>query len=202
MAGTWFAVELVHHRYDSKLPRGDSVVHTCPVVYLSLDHDGSDRRGEKTGIRLIWSEDVGTLNYYFNVDLDSRPGFWISSGAQNGNSSYGTNPYGQHGTLAMPTMNKQYRQFAGTVEVTKVVGSHMVLTFCMPGQQLFSVVLAREKSLPPNELRGVNSLLERKGLTRVSTRQACRNGADRWRLALESMLIVVFCIVFSKVHRT
>lgn len=49
------------------------------------------------------------------------------------------------------TMTKlNYNPFAGTIQVMKAVGNHMVLTFCqsMPGSQLFSVVVSRS----PNSL--------------------------------------------------
>uniref|UniRef100_A0A0A9Y1Y7 REST corepressor n=2 Tax=Lygus hesperus TaxID=30085 RepID=A0A0A9Y1Y7_LYGHE len=179
--GMWYTVEVVHHRYDSKFPRGESYVDTCPIVYLTKS---TDKMNRESGIRLVWSESAGNLNYQFNVDTINRPGFWISSGAQNG---------------TMTTLNTPYRQFAGIVEVTKAVGSHMVLTFCMPGQQLFSIVMSRTKSLPTHELRGVNSLLERKGLTRVATREACRGAAA---LPSSSAAVLIFIAILSFVNRS
>lgn len=40
-----------------------------------------------------------------------------------------------------------YDQFTGTVQVMKVIGRHMVLTFCenLPGSQLFTVILTRSQ---------------------------------------------------------
>ncbi|KAF6206631.1 hypothetical protein GE061_017867 [Apolygus lucorum] len=197
--GMWYTVEVVHHRYDSKFPRGETYVDTCPIVYLTKS---TDKLHRESGIRLVWSESAGNLNYQFNVDTVNRPGFWISSGAQNGNSSQfenqsGADRFGIYGT--MTTLNTPYRQFAGIVEVTKAVGSHMVLTFCMPGQQLFSIVMSRTKSLPKQELRGVNSLLERKGLTRVATREACRGAAA---LPSTSAAILIFVAILSFVNRS
>jgi hypothetical protein len=76
--GVWFAVEIVQHREDTKMPRGTIVVDTCPRVHLSI-HDP-----KRDMISLIWDEAAGTIQYTFHVVDMERPGFWLSTGAQNG----------------------------------------------------------------------------------------------------------------------
>lgn len=153
--GMWYAVEVVYHWDSSRTnqPAGRTVVDSCPVIHISRSHLNEHR------LRMLWTENAGVIEYNFNVHDLRSPGFWMTLGAQNG-------------TL----MNsKRYRQFAGTVEVTKAVGTHMVLTFCTPGAELYSVILSREKSLPETELLGVNRMLEHRGLPRLAIKEACRS---------------------------
>lgn len=78
-------------------------------------------------LRLIWDEHGTDIEYTLRYNT-SRPGFWLASEPQRG---------------VMLQINHSY--FAGTVQVMKAVGDHMVLTFCegLPSSKLFSIVLSR-----------------------------------------------------------
>ncbi|KAK9504510.1 hypothetical protein O3M35_010827 [Rhynocoris fuscipes] len=167
--GRWYAVEMVQHRENSKHPSGRVVVDACPLLHLI--------RTDANQIKLLWDEKAGKLEYNFLIQDLSKPGFWRSYGAQNGS------------LLRMP-----YNQFAGTAEVTKAVGTHMVLTFCTPNTELYSVVMARDKQLSKAELRGVNRMLEHRGLQRFSVRETCKDSATQFLPSLVVILLAVFII--------
>ncbi|RZF32566.1 hypothetical protein LSTR_LSTR013969 [Laodelphax striatellus] len=169
LMGMWYGIEIIQHRHEPGHHghgEGKKVVDTCPVLHFA--------RTRNDQLRLFWHEDVGTLEYFFSIPDPYNPGFWISSGPQNG-------------TL----IRKSYRQFAGTVQVMKAVGSHVVITFCSPNSELFSVILSRHKSLDIIEVRGVKNMLTRRGLAIVGTREACRNYAA----ALTANLVMVFAVM-------
>lgn len=100
-------------------------------------------------------------------------------------------------------LQKPYNQFAGTVQVMKAVGNHLVLTFChrLPDKQLFSILLGREPYLSDIEISGVHNLLKRRQLTMGNIRKVCNAGnAIRNNL----LTLTVFIIVLVKnmwVHR-
>ncbi|XP_066904753.1 uncharacterized protein [Halyomorpha halys] len=167
--GLWYAVEVVHHWEGSNNQqlRGRSVVDTCPIIHLD--------RAEESRLRLLWTENAGIIEYTFSVDHIRHPSLWISIGAQNG-------------TL----LNRKYRQFAGTVEVTKAVGDHMVLTFCTPGREIYSVVLSRDRWLSQAELEGVNNMLAHRGLQSLAIREACKNSSN---IILPGVLLILLVMV-------
>nr|XP_024218332.1 uncharacterized protein LOC112210029 [Halyomorpha halys] len=89
-------------------------------------------------------------------------------------------------------LNRKYRQFAGTVEVTKAVGDHMVLTFCTPGREIYSVVLSRDRWLSQAELEGVNNMLAHRGLQSLAIREACKNSSN---IILPGVLLILLVMV-------
>lgn len=96
-------------------------------------------------------------------------------------------------------LQRPYRQFAGTVQVMKAVSTHVVLTFCSPNSEHYSVVLSREKELSKSELRSVNSMLQRRKLTQVGIREACRDIATH--LQISWLMISVFLILLHLKNR-
>lgn len=157
--GKWYVVEVLEHIVDPQKPiSGSYVVESCPIVRL--------RELEFSSLRLLWTEEAGNLEYTFRIpDKSRKPGFWISTGQQNG-------------TLT----RRQYNQFSGNVHVMKAVASDMVLTFCSrsPDNQLYSLLLSRHHVLQKSDKRGVHNLLGRRGLKIVSIRETCMNSAA-WR---------------------
>lgn len=158
--GKWYVVEVLEHKTDLMKPvSGSYIVDSCPIVKL--------RPLEYSSLRLLWAEGAGNLEYTFRIpDISRKPGFWLSTSLQNG-------------TL----VERQYKQFTGSVHVMKAVSSDMVLTFCSrsPDSQLYSLLLAREHILQKSDKRGVHNLLGRRGLKIVSIRETCMNGAGSRR---------------------
>lgn len=77
-------------------------------------------------------------------------------------------------------LQRQYNQFAGTVQVMKAVGDHLVLTFCqrLPESQLFSVILSREpQQLGRQVVHSIHNLLNRRDLSTSAVRKVCRSAA-------------------------
>ncbi|XP_076238373.1 uncharacterized protein LOC143181711 [Calliopsis andreniformis] len=177
--GKWYVVEVLEHIGDpQKHVSGSYMVNSCPIVKL--------RALEYSSLRLLWTEAVGNLEYTFRIpDISRKPGFWISSGQQNG-------------TLTQ----KQYKQFSGSVHVMKAVASDMVLTFCSrsPDNQLFSLLLSREHILQKSDKRGVHNLLGRRGLKIISIRESCMNSGS-WRTgSLDSLgWMTLVAVLFSSV---
>ncbi|XP_076299914.1 uncharacterized protein LOC143218567 [Lasioglossum baleicum] len=159
--GKWYVVEVLDHRSDSQKPAiGTYIIDSCPIVKLTALKYSS--------LKLLWTEEVGNLEYTFRLpDISRTPGVWVSSSTQNG-------------TLASIGEGK-YQQFTGTVHVMKAVSSDMVLTFCSgrPDNQLYSLLLAREHILQKSDKRGVHNLLNRRGLKISSIRETCMNNAAR-----------------------
>ena len=75
--GLWYGVEVIHHRDDPR-HRGIATVESCPVLHLST-------YGPQE-LRLIWDERAGLVEYHFRIPDMNNPGFWMSSGPQNGKS--------------------------------------------------------------------------------------------------------------------
>ncbi|XP_029039117.1 uncharacterized protein LOC114874200 [Osmia bicornis bicornis] len=159
--GKWYVVEVLEHKVDPLKPlSGSYVVNSCPIVKLRAIENAAKFF---SSLRLLWSEEMGNLEYTFRIpDITRKPGFWISDSQQNG-------------TL----VQKQYSQFTGNVYVMKAVASDMVLTFCAgsPDNQLYSLLLAREHILSKSDKRGVHNLLVRRGLKIVNIRETCMNSA-------------------------
>lgn len=79
ITGTWYVIEILQHKTDENLYHGEKFdVPTCPSVFLTL-------MGSDTDLKLYWNEDTGDIEYLFKIKDKSSPGFWLSSGSQNGN---------------------------------------------------------------------------------------------------------------------
>lgn len=128
---------------------------------------------------LIWEEREHSLEYKLRFNK-SRPGFWISSGPQEGSM------------IKLP-----YVHFSGTVQVLKAVNNQLVLTFCqsLPGSQLFSVVLSRQPmGLSLEDNYSIRNLLKRRNLSTTSVRKVCYNGASTSTLSLYIAVLIGFTI--------
>ncbi|XP_008471574.1 uncharacterized protein LOC103508782 isoform X3 [Diaphorina citri] len=184
LMGIWHVVEIILHRENSKSnkpPKAPPIqqVEGCPTIHLNRNPTQGDI------LSLLWNEEAGFLEYRFQMTnlADLGPGYWVSYGPQNGSLTQ------------LP--EKPYTQFAGTVQVMKAVHSHMVLTFCSPNSQLYSAVLARQTPLVRAELRGVHSMLQRRGLQNVAFTETCRSLADRM---ITTLWLLIGCVVLSRLR--
>lgn len=101
--------------------------------------------------------------------------------------------YAFEGSAVIPMLNS----FAGTIQVLKAVGSHMVLVFCqqVPDRQLFSILLSRTPSLSLQEIHGVHNLLGRRRLNISHVKKVCQvNSSEKLYV---SVSIVSFFIIFT-----
>ncbi|XP_050435986.1 uncharacterized protein LOC126842840 [Adelges cooleyi] len=157
IAGTWYVIEILQHKTDVKLYRGDTIdMESCPHVYMEFD-------GLATELKMFWYEEAVDVEYTFKIyDRMASPGYWVSAGAQN----------------VSLKENGKYNQFAGSVHVRKAVSDHLVLTFCSPNSELYSVILAREKWLHINDLRSITNQMNRLKLPITQTKRACRNSSS------------------------
>ncbi|CAK9811471.1 hypothetical protein ANTQUA_LOCUS6827 [Anthophora quadrimaculata] len=184
--GKWYVVEVLEHKVDHSKPViGSYVVDSCPIVKFRAVENSSNFF---SSLRLLWTEEAGSLEYTFRIpDISRKPSFWISTSLQNG-------------TLA----KMMYKQFSGNVHVMKAVALNMVLTFCsrIPDDQLYSLLLSREHILQKNDKRGVHNLLGRRGLKIVSIRETCMNNAA-WRrgsfdlICWIALMLVLFNLPFG-----
>ncbi|KAF7997700.1 hypothetical protein HCN44_008873 [Aphidius gifuensis] len=185
LMGKWYIIEVLQQKFKTPDLQNELVIRlldSCPTVNLRFTDNG--------GIKLLWTESKGDLDYTFQIeDIIRSPGIWRSVGLQNG------------------TLTEQpYTQFVGTVHVMKVVVHHLVLTFCSqsPGVNLYSVILSREHILPKNQITGIHGLLERRQLQTTSILTACAKGTAS-TLSGTSMitmhftisLIVLFSFIFT-----
>jgi len=92
-----------------------------------------------------------------------------------------------------------YVQFAGTVFVRKAVIDHMVLTFCSPGRQLYSLVVARNRTLDGKELKSIKGQMKRIKLPVLQTKLACRNSSSSPRAAAAWPIAALCLAVFRAV---
>ncbi|XP_022160859.1 uncharacterized protein LOC111026971 [Myzus persicae] len=172
ITGTWYVIEILQHKTDDRLFHGEKFeVPTCPSVFLTL-------AGSDTDLKLYWNEDTGDIEYLFKIKDRSTPGFWLSSGSQNG-------------TLVQVTT---YDQFAGMVYVRKAISNHMVLTFCSPNTQLYSVVLARDKTLDAKELKSIVNHMHLQKLPITQTKRTCRSSASTARAT--AWMTTAFCLTY------
>ncbi|KAK5645686.1 hypothetical protein RI129_004150 [Pyrocoelia pectoralis] len=128
-------------------------------------------------LRLLWDENGSYVEYFLRYNT-SKPGFWISSGPHNGSS-----------------LEQQYNQFAGTVQVIKAVGNHLVLTFCrqLPDQQLYTGILSRVPKLSRSEISDVHDLLMKRGLDSYNVKKVCaHNNGQKFILSIFSLLPIIF----------
>lgn len=99
-------------------------------------------------------------------------------------------------------MLKKYKQFAGSVFVKKAVSDHMVLTFCSPNEQLYSVVVARDKSLDAKELKSIKNHMQVLKLPITQTTRTCRNASSVIRAGrLLPWIIVAATLGFARFLR-
>ncbi|KAK9888527.1 hypothetical protein WA026_000777 [Henosepilachna vigintioctopunctata] len=131
-------------------------------------------------LRLLWDENGVSTEYRIRLNV-SMPGFWISSGPENGSS-----------------LDPQVGHFAGTVQVLKVVGNHMVLNFChqQPDKSYFTVILSRSISLSHYDISGVHGLLHRKGLDTNNIKKVCNGGIEN--ILNQIFLLLTIGIVFCR----
>ncbi|KAJ8985510.1 hypothetical protein NQ317_015054 [Molorchus minor] len=109
-------------------------------------------------LRLYWDEsDSASTEFHLRYNV-SRPGFWISSGPEVGMS-----------------LNPKFSHFAGTIQVLKAVGTHLVPTFLPPNTREATLYL----KLEPVEIHGVHGLLHRKGLSTNAVKKVCNNKGNR-----------------------
>ncbi|KAB0796491.1 hypothetical protein PPYR_10552 [Photinus pyralis] len=128
-------------------------------------------------LRLLWDENGNYVEYFLRYNI-SKSGFWISSGPHNGSA-----------------LEQQYNQFAGTVQIIKAVGNHLVLTFCrqLPDQQLYTAILSRVPRLSRSELSDVHDLLTKRGLESYNIKKVCaNNNAQKFSLNIFVLLSIIF----------
>lgn len=135
-------------------------------------------------LKILWDENGVMTEYIVRYNV-SQPGVWIASGPKNGS-----------------LLETKFDNFAGTIQVFKAVGNHLVLNFChrMPDPQLFTVLLSRSVPLNLGEISGVHNQLERKGLEMVSVTKVCHsdtNSATKLVLGSTfSFLIMLLLLLF------
>jgi len=79
ITGTWYVIEILHHRTDEKTYGRDLIeVTTCPTITLKYPAESD------TELKLYWNEDEGDVDYRFRINETTSPGKWESAGAQTG----------------------------------------------------------------------------------------------------------------------
>ncbi|XP_077289397.1 uncharacterized protein LOC143913456 isoform X2 [Arctopsyche grandis] len=204
--GMWYGVEVIPHLKEDIY----SSLDTCPVIHLSEisfemttpstyippgsfgyqwnkerfgSHDYKD--GDYRHLRLYWEESGNTVEYYLKFN-NTRKGFWMSSGPQS--------------SMRGSMMKSSYNQFAGTIQVIKAVGDHLVLTICqrLPESQLFSVILSREPlRVGRDAIHGIHSLLNRRDLSTSEVRKVCSGGLISATLSTGSLLMLLTISIMS-----
>ncbi|XP_011303971.1 uncharacterized protein [Fopius arisanus] len=184
--GKWYVIEILHHRASPTLPSPTRippiVQDTCPIVGIRRG-----RREERSGeiLRLLWTEGMGTIEYTFEVtDLKNDPGYWRSSGRQNG-------------TLTEDP-NKNYSQFKGTVHVMKAVMQEMLLTFCSgyQGNQFYSILLGRQHKLERGT-KSIHELLEHRKIMISSVQSTCAKGTGASIQGSNTVVILMATIALA-----
>ncbi|KAF5270473.1 hypothetical protein FQA39_LY08351 [Lamprigera yunnana] len=130
-------------------------------------------------LTLLWDENGSYVEYFLRYNT-SRPGFWISSGPNNGSS-----------------LEQQYNTFAGTVQVIKAVGNHLALTFCrqLPDQQLYTALLSRVPTLARHEISDVHDLLTKRGLETYNIKKVCaQNNSPKPQLSVSLLFLVLVSV--------
>lgn len=76
--GKWYVVEVLEHKFDpTKMMTDSYIVDSCPIVKL--------RPSDHAGLRLLWSEESGNVEYAFRIpDITRRKGLWRTMTSQNG----------------------------------------------------------------------------------------------------------------------
>ena len=77
--GKWYVVEVLDHKIGpttGEINTARVIIDSCPIIKL---------REDRGLLRLLWSEELGDLEYTFGVpDPVGAPGSWISTVPQNG----------------------------------------------------------------------------------------------------------------------
>jgi hypothetical protein len=143
--------------------------------YGTRNFNGKDYQFSEKRLRIWWDENGSGTEYHLRYNT-SRPGFWISSGPQNGSE-----------------LEPAFSHFAGTIQIIKAVGNHLVLTFChqLPQRQLYTVLLSRQNKLDKADIHSVHSLLNRKGLNTNAIKKVCWNGSESVRMSLGTLFLLV-----------
>ncbi|XP_045470333.1 uncharacterized protein LOC123677698 [Harmonia axyridis] len=162
---------------DHRLPNFDRRYHPDrypPVGYGRKFYDEVKR------LRLLWDENGVSTEYMVRLNV-SMPGFWISSGPNNGSS-----------------LDPQVSHFGGTLQVLKVVGTHLVLNFChqLPDKRHYTVILSRSPSLSFYDISGVHGLLHMKGLDTNNIKKVCNKGMEN--VLNQILLFMTVGVVFFR----
>ncbi|KAL3282247.1 hypothetical protein HHI36_005440 [Cryptolaemus montrouzieri] len=130
-------------------------------------------------LRLLWDENGVSTEYRIRLNV-SMPGFWISSGPNNGSS-----------------LDPEVGHFAGTIQVLKVVGNHLVLNFChlLPDKSYFTAILSRSPTLNHYDISGVHGLLHGKGLDTNNIKKVCNAGIEN--ILNQILLLFTIGVVFA-----
>lgn len=133
-------------------------------------------------LKILWDE-AGVVTEYSIRYNKTQPGIWITSGPNNGSS-----------------LQEKFENFAGTIQVFKVVGDHMALTFCqkLPDPQLFTIILARNIPLSQSEINGVHNHLERKKLQIIQVTKVCTtNDGTKFKVLNSLFLMIISHFIFK-----
>lgn len=85
-----------------------------------------------------------------------------------------------------------YSQFAGTVYVMEAVNEHMVLTFCSPNTQFYSMILARKMVMDTKDLRSITNNITELKLPITQTKRTCRSSSSITQTSI--WLVTTFCL--------
>uniref|UniRef100_A0A1B6LU15 Lipocalin/cytosolic fatty-acid binding domain-containing protein n=1 Tax=Graphocephala atropunctata TaxID=36148 RepID=A0A1B6LU15_9HEMI len=177
LMGLWNVIEVIEHsdRYNDRRNylRAVSRSDSCPVVHFATDDDRE--------VRMLWNDEEGYIQYSFRMTNINNPGFWMSLGYQSGTM-----------------VDNAYEHFSGTAQVMKAVQSHMVLTFCSPHERHFSIILARNKYLSHEEIRGVHKQLNRVNLPLVAVQGYCRNSGVSTNPSTLLAVLLTLVVIASK----
>ena len=108
--------------------------------------------------------------------------------------------YKLRGIVSGKALPNDLKHFAGTVQVIKAVGNHLVLTFChnfSTDRQFLTVILSRENHLASRDIHSVHGMLIRKGLSTKAVEKYC-NGVSPLNISVAFNLLVLFLCVFLK----
>lgn len=96
-------------------------------------------------------------------------------------------------------LDPRYGHFAGTIQVIKAVGNHLVLNFChrLPKKELYTIILSREVNLPYDEIHAVHSQLHRKGLSTRSIKKLCSSG-NLIKFNFITLLLGISIVIYFK----
>ncbi|XP_070504531.1 uncharacterized protein [Chironomus tepperi] len=164
-SGLWFGAELItHYEGRGQIQSFDSCIITQIDEILewrdyNYDYDlrvDSDKRGYRF-IKFQMNEGDKAAQYTLKF-IDTKRGLWI-----------GTEP--PRGSILKKHLHHSH--FTGTIQVMKVVATHLVLTFC-ERNELFTIIFTRTKSIPVEDIDSIHNLLQRRGLNVQSTRELCR----------------------------
>ncbi|KAK7864329.1 hypothetical protein R5R35_009173 [Gryllus longicercus] len=158
MRGVWYVVQVAEH-----LPQGPTRATASTTACPKIDLGPAWAAAPDVRMRLRWHENHHHVSYNLRLpEPETHKGYWLVDQPQNGSL----------------TTNERYRQFEGAVMVMKATATHVVLTFCgNPGaeRQVYSVVMAREPSLPKHDLASVNSMLVNRGLPQTALKSTCKD---------------------------